>query len=166
MWAAKSLSEISHVQPLWSCPSVELAISSHSGLVLPQPKPGSQVYLGLGLVQSGELKDVFFFFFLFFFSNSNWWDLNLRSIWDATSGNRNTGPRARQTPKARPSTHRSIHYGPPLWCGHPKPNCILVTLPSPGSQFYLDLGIPSGEKRCFFFFFSFLFFPPMVTGGT
>ena len=66
MWAAKSLSEISHVQPLWSCPSVELAISSHSGLVLPQPKPGSQVYLGLGLVQSGELKDVFFFFFFFF----------------------------------------------------------------------------------------------------
>ena len=55
----------SHVQPLWSCPSVELAMCSHSGLVLPQPKPGCQVYLGLGLVPSGELKDIFFFLFFF-----------------------------------------------------------------------------------------------------
>ena len=38
----------------------------------------------------------------------------------ATSGN--SGPSARQTPEARPSTHRSTDYAPPLWCGHPNIN--------------------------------------------
>ena len=104
MWAAKSLSGISHVQPLWSCPSVELAISSHSGLVLPQPKPGPQVYLGLSLVPSGELKDVFFLFSFFCFFNSNWWDLNLRSL-DSQSSALTTRPHSHTH-----NTHMNTHY--------------------------------------------------------
>ena len=38
---------------------------------------------------------------------------------------RNTGPSARQTPEARPSTRRSTDYAPPLWCGHPKSHLYL-----------------------------------------
>ena len=41
----------------------------------------------------------------------------------ATSGN--TGPSARQTPGAGPSTRRSTDYAPPLWCGHPKSHLYL-----------------------------------------
>ena len=65
-----------------TCTSAELGTAS--GLVLPQPKPGSQftILLGPGLGAKWRKKDVFvFFLFCFppvvFFSCGNWWDLNL-----------------------------------------------------------------------------------------
>ena len=76
-----------------------------------------------------------------------------------TSGN--TGPSARQTPGAGPSTCRSTDYAPPLWCGHPKSHMYLSGIgqsqwscPSPSETrfpiycFYLGLGwVPSGERE-------------------
>ena len=72
---------------------------------------------------------------------------------------------ARQTPEARPSTHRSTDYAPPLWCGHPKSHLYPSGIrhsqwscPSqPGSQFTILLGPGLGAKwrkknLCFVFF--------------
>ena len=71
-----------------------------------------------------------------------------------TSGN--SGPSARQTPGAGPSTHRSTDDAPPLWCGHLNPTCTSVELgtasglvlpqPKPGPQFTILLGPGLGTK--------------------
>ena len=77
-----------------------------------------------------------------------------------TSGN--TGPSARQTSGAGPSTRRSTDYAPPLCCGHPKSHCTSVELgkasglvlphPKLGSQFTVFtwdwVGYQVEKERC------------------
>ena len=65
----------------------------------------------------------------------------------------NIGPSARQTSEAGPSTCRSTHYAPPLWCGHQSPTCTSVELATASLVLVPNfLGwVSSGEKKTLFF---------------